>query len=232
MVGKIKNNKNGFAFPFLLVMTVVTFLIAAAGWYVYSQKYNVIDSRGVAGIIKTVEAPDDITSDDDYSYLGEFKTYKNEELGLEFEYPEDWLLKAVNQQSKDAGVVVDVVSPEQHQKFLNNETKIDSDLFVSFWTDINNEYALGGNWEGKRVYSDMADYITSPEFGYKKSLRIVNSEGYDVHFVTIGGQGEKYGVMVENNLGIYEFNFASTLDEKSATPEIKKIIQSIKISQG
>jgi hypothetical protein len=224
-------NKNGFAFPFLLVITVVTFGIAAAGWYVYGQKYNVVDSRGVAGIIKTVEAPADITTEDDFSYLGDFKSYTNKDLGIEFEYPEGWLLKAVNTQSKQAGIVVDLVSPTQHQKYLNNQTKVDSDLFVSFWTDINNEYALGGDWQGRRTYSDMSDYITSPEFGYKKSLRIVNSEGYDVHFVTIGGQGESYGVMVQNNKGIYEFNFASTLDEKSAAPEIKKIVQSIKISQ-
>jgi hypothetical protein len=231
MPSKIKN-KNGFGFPFLLIVTFITFVIAAAGWYVYSQKYNVVDSRGVAGIIKTVDSGGDITSDDNYEYLGDFSYYNNQQLGISFEYPKDWLVKEVNDESKQAGIVFDLVSPQQHDDYLKGDTKVDSDLFISFWQDINNEYALGGDWQGRRTYLDMADYLTSPEFGYKKSLRIVNSQGYDVHFVTIGGQGESYGVMVQNAKGIYEFNFASTLDEKSASPQVKRIVQSIKISEN
>lgn len=216
----LKNN-NGIGLVMLLLILLLTLFIAMFGWYYYSKKYQVVGSQGIGGVLKTVDANSDIN-------LSDYTKYQNKDIAIEFSYPKTWIINPISPNSQSQGLILELMTAEQQTAFMSQPDTRPS-LKLSFWPSINNQYALGGELDNKRTYANLADYLNSPEFGYKKALNTISKDGYVMYYVTIGGYGESYGVMFETNKGVYEFNFASTSSEQNATVQINQVINTIKL---
>jgi hypothetical protein len=220
MLKKIKNIK-GIGLVITLLILLLTLIIAIGGWYYYANKYQVVDNQGIGSVLKTVDANSDIN-------LSDYTKYHNKDIAIEFSYPKSWIINPISPNSQSQGLILELMTAEQQTAFIS-QPDIKPSLRLSFWPNINNQYALGGELDELRTYDNLDDYLNSPEYGYKKALRTIKKTGYDMHYVTIGGYGESYGVMFETSQGVYELNFASTTSEQSATQQINQIINTIKI---
>jgi hypothetical protein len=215
-------NNKGFSFLAISFILSILLAIFGIGWFVYAN-----NSQNQANKTPQVAGAQETTSEQDinkeFEPLKNIKTYQNKALGLSFEYPSEWSITDPSQSQKQLGAIVLLNSPSN---VSTGNTK--PDLVVSHWNNINTEPALGGSWDGQRQYSDLADYITDPNYGYKKSLDTKNYTGQELHIVTIGGHSESYGVMLESDNGIFEFNFNNIINAKHTTQQSNHIVTSIK----
>lgn len=157
-----------------------------------------------------------------------WKTYSNTTYKFSLQYPKAWALEENFGESID-GTVITLKSPEVIK--LLKEEKIapgySDNVRISFWPTINNIYASGGTWDGKRNYTGLADYFTDKN-AFKEKIgkdRVV--AGKVAHDVSINGMGAMYGVMIEND-GIYELAFPSTAEKEYLGSAEKKIISTFK----
>lgn len=162
----------------------------------------------------------------------ELKTYENSNFS--FQYPADWVLTEYRTDDT-SGRVLTLIKPEVLESLNTNAPVVDpgyaDELVIYKWDSINNEYAVGGSWEGKRIYNNLADYFSNPnEFRMTQStgdIMIGNQKAYEV---IIGGAGANYGIMYEFD-GVYELSFETAWDKSQLSNEQKRIIDSFYIKQ-
>ncbi len=91
----MKNTQKGFIVPLLLVLVAV--LLVGGGVYVYTQKKQ--PSQSVTeNVVLPQPTPTAQTSN---PQTANWKTYTNTKEGVSFQYPSEWLLKYVEQNSAD-----------------------------------------------------------------------------------------------------------------------------------
>lgn len=214
--------QKGYIHIAVLVVTIVIAiaLVAVAWWYkterektntntVQTNTNTVTNKATNTGTNANANINTNTVADE----MADWKTYTNEAYSFSFKYPTDWKLEEPSQAEMVNGVVVSLRSPATEE--LLQEEKIDLgysyDLVVSFWSNIKNESARGGSWEGQRNYTDLADYFTDKN-AVKHKTGEITVNGQTAYEVSIGGAGLNYGVMIEHN-GIYQLSFETTWDK-------------------
>lgn len=151
------------------------------------------------------------------------KTYTNTQYGFEFKYPSTWTVQeAQTADAKKAGIIMTASHATPAVRDYYN------DLVISYWPDINDEYARGGSWAGMRTYSGLADYL-SVKNSTKNSLGGITVAGVPGYAVSVGGMGMNYAVMIEKN-GIYQIDFPSAWDASKLSEEQKTVLSTFKFT--
>jgi len=82
----------------------------------------------------------------------------------------------------------------------------------------------------KNPYENLGELLADPHSPKQKvGTTIIN--GRTAYKVTIGGFGQNYGIMFENDQGVFEFDFVNINDESKLTQELETIIDSIKFKE-
>ena len=172
--------------------------------------------------------PSNTSSSSPSDETANWQTYKNEKYGFEFQYPQDWKFRKATTSEVAYGKIVYLQSSETIKGLENN--KIDPgysyDLTVSYWKDINNEYARGGTVANQKVYQNLNDFLNDQDT-MKQKISETTLNGQKAYAVLIGGSGSNYGVMTEKN-GIYELSFETAWDLSKMTDEQKQILSAFK----
>lgn len=82
-----------------------------------------------------------------------YQSYRNDEFGFSFMYPEDWVLTDfTNSATATLGSIVGVKTPDTDERIQNRQLSPDMEynLVVSYWDDINNKYAQAGDGSESR----------------------------------------------------------------------------------
>ena len=138
-----------------------------------------------------------------------WNTYNNSSFNFEISYPNTFLFKEndeINQ--KETGAVVRFLVFDGEAKNLRGESNPSYFTYatVSFWDNVNNNYAKGGSWVGERQYKNLDDLFTEKWSPITKNSEI-EIDGKKAYDVTIAGHDSIHGIMIEYNNGIYRIEF-------------------------
>lgn len=230
----MKNNHKGFALIEGLLIILIIGALSGVGWYVYkNQSTETATDDYTYGENSTTE-----TEKAEESKIPEgYKEYYNQDLGLTFYYPETWMMNEVSSGDSKIGRFLDMVSPERNQAYKERvasgkviEGYPNTDLMVSYWSDLNNEFTRGGDWIGQKDSYASLEELLNDKNGPKQLIGKTTINDREAFEVSIGGFAISYGIMFETNKGIYEFNFINTYEKNDLTNEFQTIIDSVKIN--
>lgn len=209
----------------IVAVVVITAIIAGAGVWWWQKASFEKERQGLQEQIDDLKRQISGIEEDE---LKDWKTYRNEEYGFEVRYPGEWILKTATQEQLTEGEIISLESSDTQQ--LLQEKKIvpgySRNIVISYWSDINNSFAKGGEWIGQWQYKNLADYF-SDEMALKKKigdLTIGNQKAYEV---TIGGMLSNHGIMIEHN-GIYELSFERSADKSKLGSIENQILSTFK----
>ena len=216
-------NQKGFANIILIVIIVLA--VGAVGYFVFVKK-----STPTVQQTSTSSQTNNTASPTQKDETANWKTYSSSKYNFYLKYPNGWTLEE-SSQTDLTGTIISLRSPETTQ--LLNERKIDPgysyNLAVSFWPNINNEYARGGSWRGQRNYTNLTDFFTDKNTPKQKVGNIAVA-GQNAYEVSIGGAGTNYGVMIEHG-GIYELSFGTAWDKSKLGSTEKQILSTFQFSK-
>lgn len=159
-----------------------------------------------------------------------WNTYTNTGFSFEISYPNTFLLKENNDtKQKETGAIAEFLVFDGKARNLRGEDNPGyfPYLTISYWEDINDDYAKGGSWVGEREYENLEDFFTDDNSTIIKEAEIELS-GIKAYEVTVGGYGANYGIMFEHNNGIYRIEFPFVQNPPEETIK-KKLLSSFKL---
>jgi len=167
-----------------------------------------------------------------------WKMYRNEEVGLSFRYPPDWMTQELSDYNIKSGAILKLVSPDQQAAYdefiardIATEGPYNFDVMVSRWDSINSFYATGLGYDDyKPPYDDLNSYISSGGYAAREKIEEIEIENAKAYEVAILGFGTNYAIMLETDKGIIEIGFANIWgDKEHLTDEVNAIVDSIMI---
>lgn len=150
-----------------------------------------------------------------------WQTYTNDQYGFEFQYPSNWI------KENESTNQICFNSSETHFQAIKNG--YDIDFCVSFSQNING--VINPYTTPSVTYEDLNDFYnktsTNPAIEYQWSglITVNNNNGYK--YVSCG-HGCYFGIIIENNKGIYEIEFITAFDESKLTDIQKQILSTFK----
>ena len=217
-------NKANTIFPGAIILLVAIFSVVA---FFIDQG----SSRNILNPNEDVVSSEDVPiSNNPVSESPEYRLYHNEEIRLEFEYPENWLIESHNLDER--GLYGDIVSlsTSNTKELVAREELIPSyaeNFVVSWWSSINNDYAQGGS---VLESATLNEYISSLS-AMKKKIGEINVDGRIAYEVLSGGFGQNSAIMLggtRESPGVWEFAFPRTWDKEQLTDEDRRIISTIR----
>ena len=157
------------------------------------------------------------------------KTYTNTALGFTFQYPGDWKVTVADPKESTTNYMIVSFQSPQTRDDASPLPGYNHDLVMYWYPDINNPSALGGSWEGQRVYQNLADFLTDTHSTTEKigTISVGNQPAYEVLF---GGYGSNYGVMIEHN-GIYKLSFETAWDKSSLGTSANQVLKTFQFTK-
>lgn len=136
--------------------------------------------------------------------------YTNNNFDFEISYPNTFIFNEndeINQ--RETGVIIKFLVFDEEAKDLSDESNSGYFTYatISYWDDINNNYAKGGSWVGERQYKNLDDLFTDEKSFVTKNSEI-KIDGKKAFDVTIAGHDSTHGIMIEYNDGIYRIEFS------------------------
>mgnify|MGYP001564321650 FL=1 len=218
-------NQKGFANIVLVVIIVL--IVGVVGYFAFVKKSPPIVQQTQTPTQTNNSVSPTPTQKDE---TANWKTYSNSKYRFSLKYPNGWTIEE-STNADTTGRIISLRSPETAK--LLQERKIDLgysyNLVVSFWPNINNEYARGGSWIGQRNYTSLADFFTDKNAPKQKTGNIT-IDGQTAYEVIIGGAGANYGVMIEHN-GVYELSFETAWDKSKLGSAEKQILSTFQFSK-
>ena len=218
-------NQKGFANIVLVV--VIVLIVGAVGYFAFVKKSARLAEQ-TQTTTQTNNSVSPIPTQKDET--ANWKTYSNSKYNFSLKYPNGWTIEEPTN-ADTTGRVISLRSPETVQ--LLNEREIDPgysyNLVVSFWSNVNNEYARGGSWIDQRNYTSLTDYFTDKN-AFKQKIGSITVAGQSAYEVSIGGAGANYGVMIEYN-GVYELSFETAWDKSKLGSTEKQILSTFQFSK-
>ncbi|MDQ5938557.1 MAG: hypothetical protein QG603_416 [Patescibacteria group bacterium] len=162
-----------------------------------------------------------ITSADSWSL------YTNKRYGFEFKYPNNSLLEEGTEDNSGTITYLKVFDREAKNLEGKNIPGYFTYMTVSYWDDLNNEYAKGGSWMGQRHYGSLEDMFTDDKAFIQKESEI-ELAGIKAYEVIVGGYSATYGIMFEYNNGVYRIDFPDEIQHKPNVSVREEIISTFK----
>lgn len=158
-----------------------------------------------------------------------YSKYQNDELGFSFVYPEDWVLTDLTGTVYEkAGGVVSVQTSNTQELIENRQLPPDSEnnFLVSYWDDINNNYAqAGGGSDSRYDYESLEEYLRDDVYRMVQMQGETVVDGIRAYEVIVGGYGAYYGIMFEHNDGVYQLLFPRN-DDRNLNEQERAILDS------
>jgi len=143
-----------------------------------------------------------ITSDIDTS---DWQTYRNEELGLEFSYPEGWVLNESNNQIVVSSPVYRQNLPEGGGIFKIEQVEVNLEQFID---DYNNSDILPGGQALARIVQDEKYFLDGQE---SRKLTGTTAIGIDQNFILFTHKGQTFIVQYHEFDSLHK-NILRTID--------------------
>ncbi|QQS21370.1 MAG: hypothetical protein IPL87_02565 [Candidatus Moraniibacteriota bacterium] len=157
-----------------------------------------------------------------------WKTYRNESLKLSFKYPNTFRLDEV---AREDGHVVSVMEYDENKRDLYNKPipGYSSPVTISYWRDLNDPHLGGGDWAGKKQYSNFEELIGDTEHTYIKVKGEMFFDRTKAYVVSLPGYDfENEAIMFEYAGGYYQISFPWTNKRLDETRK-KEFLSSIKL---
>ena len=153
--------------------------------------------------------------------IDHWEVYKNERFGFSFEYPNTYL-NIPHKFNKDDGTILSIMSFDGEARSLMDTPNPGyfTQITISYWDDINNEYLKGGTWVGEKRYSDFEDLLSDSEHTFITKKGTTTISGIKAYVLSMPGEGAYEAIMFESNGGYYRISFPS--DYRPIDPAIKQ----------
>lgn len=140
--------------------------------------------------------------------IDHWETYKNERFGFSFEYPNTYL-NIVNDFDKETGYILSIMGFNGEARSLMDKPNPGyfTQVTVSYWDDINNEYLKGGTWVNQKKYSDFEDFLSDSEHTFITKKRMITIDGKKAYILSMPGEGAYDAIMLEHNGGYLRIAF-------------------------
>jgi hypothetical protein len=144
--------------------------------------------------------------------IDHWETYKNERFGFSFEYPNTYI-NIVNDFDKEMGHVLSIMGFNGKARSLMNKPNPGyfTQITVSYWEDINNEYLKGGTWVDERTYSDLEDFLSDSEHTFITKKGMTTIDGKKAYILSMPGEGAYDAIMLEHNGGYLRIDFPNDI---------------------
>lgn len=152
--------------------------------------------------------------------IDHWNVYENSEHGFSVEYPNTFLMISGDEYS--TGRIVLFMSFDADAKNLegNPNPGFFSQILISYWDDINNDYLKGGSWIDEKEYSNLDNLFNDEDNHYVTKVSEIELAGKKAYNVALFGDGQTDAIMFEGNGGYYRIEF--TNDIYPLSEDIKK----------
>ncbi len=144
--------------------------------------------------------------------IDHWEIYKNGRFGFSFEYPNTYL-NIVNDFDKETGDILSIMAFSGDARSLMNKPNPGyfTQITVSYWDDINNEYLKGGTWVDERRYSDFEDFLSDSEYTFivKEGTTVI--DGKKAYILSMPGESTYDAIMLEHNGGYLRIGFPNDI---------------------
>jgi hypothetical protein len=202
----------------IIIIILVLLTIAGLFWII---KYGKLKPKEGQEIQQSVKQ-EPVNNSENFTNVGNWKTYTNKNYGFKVQYPEDW---KVYDEEKN---IVKLNSPENErslEKIKNGEIYGEGymmDVNISYYKSISEEPENKANHLNAFTLSDFVN--KHPLFSDKKKITIAGSQ--DAWEIIRGGFNAYYAILIERRSHLYEILFGN-VEKKEDLKEIhKKIITS------
>lgn len=223
----MRKNQNGFSVLEGLLLIVILGLIGFVGWYVWRASQNANKSLdNSADYLNTIAQqkrepePNDIDEIIEESNLAE---YKNESIGLSYQYPKDW--RVVEETNDFYEVTFAYYSPDFYETPLEYTNKLTSGGIISM-------AAL------KDKHESLDVYIESGGFEYFSGDKEIQVQGNPALSGKCGHWTEGFCYVILHNKTVYRFSYyypgqldAPEPDTNKYRETLEKMIDSIKFEE-
>lgn len=217
-------NRKGFT-NIVLIITVVVLLVGTVGYFTFINKSEPIAQQSTPTQAIPTPTPATTftsTSSTPTESTEDWKTYRNEQYGIELKYPGDWTTES----SSDPETFAIFNSPENHKISLDiRARKIRKIEDYSYAEDVQIGYYINDiQWPPQN---------NPPVSNLKKSILA----GYESYIMTISSKRniyttsvDRYTVMVKKGSGIFVIQFGHKAKLSDLSQKESKILSTFKFT--
>lgn len=232
----MKIKQEGFTLIEIIIVVVILVICGGLGWVIYTH-YFVEHKATSTNTAAKPAVPVTTTPADKGDTL-----YKDTNYWYSFTYPSDWKVVPNSQLATTSGEIFGIVSPQQDKIYSDTikngfrgegPDSQDTSMVISYWKNIAGFYDAIGGGLGANNPPTLEAFLNNPDsaaFGQKIDDITIN--GHTCIQVVFSGSYTSYGILCQTNQGIYKLQFLPIEDQRSVTPEIQKIIDSMRFTNS
>lgn len=159
-----------------------------------------------------------------------WRKYTNRKYKFSLVIPENWVVEELD--GREDGYIVSIYSPDklplrEKGPIVNSYT---DDMAIRVFDNINNPYAKGGEGPEEPVYGSLEEFFAD-KVHYHTVHKIGETfiDGIKMYEIISGGNGQEYGLIMENEDGsLFEIDFPTSWDKSKLSDMEKQILSTFR----